>query len=66
MVHHPYHSFETSTQKFVEDAANDPQVLAIKQTLYRTSNDSEVMHALIRAAEIRETGCSSDRIKSTF
>ncbi|HKE80697.1 MAG TPA: polyphosphate kinase, partial [Solirubrobacteraceae bacterium] len=51
LVHHPYDSFATSVERFVEQAVNDPDVLAIKMTVYRTSDDTPLIPALIRATE---------------
>jgi polyphosphate kinase len=66
LVHHPYDSFSTSVERLVQEAVSDPQVLAIKMTVYRTSDDTPLVPALIRASERGKQAVCLVELKARF
>jgi polyphosphate kinase len=66
LVHYPYHSFATSVERFVQQAVDDPDVLAIKMTVYRTSDDSALVPSLIEAAEKGKQAVCMVELKARF
>ena len=66
LVHHPYDSFASSVERFVEQAVEDPDVLALKLTVYRTSDDSTLVPALVRAAELGKQAVCMVELKARF